>query len=96
VEGEIRRVNGRMWQPGESGNPTGRPVGARGRFSQRFVAAQRWPMHLTDEQEYAARSQLKWRRDGGVWLLLYGLDAGHAPAARSSRAPNARSRRSDR
>jgi hypothetical protein len=27
-----------MWQPGESGNPHGRPVGARGRFSERFVA----------------------------------------------------------
>jgi hypothetical protein len=27
-----------MWQPGESGNPAGRPIGARGRFSQRFVA----------------------------------------------------------
>jgi hypothetical protein len=28
--------------------------------------------HLTDEEEYAARSQLKWRRDGDAWLLLYG------------------------
>jgi hypothetical protein len=34
----VKRINGRMWQPGESGNPNGRPVGARGRFSQRFVA----------------------------------------------------------
>jgi hypothetical protein len=34
----VKRVNGRMWQPGESGNPAGRPIGARGRFSQRFVA----------------------------------------------------------
>jgi hypothetical protein len=34
----VRRVNGRMWQPGESGNANGRPIGARGRFSQRFVA----------------------------------------------------------
>ena len=33
-----RRVNGRMWQPGESGNAGGRPIGARGRFSQRFIA----------------------------------------------------------
>jgi len=24
------KVNGRMWQPGQSGNPAGRPVGARG------------------------------------------------------------------
>jgi hypothetical protein len=34
----VKRVNGRMWQPGESGNPAGRPIGARGRFSQRFIA----------------------------------------------------------
>ena len=23
---------------------------------------------MTDEQEYAARSQLKWRRDGNAWV----------------------------
>jgi hypothetical protein len=42
-----RRVNGRMWQPGESGNPAGRPVGARGRFSQQFVEDMRasWERH---------------------------------------------------
>jgi hypothetical protein len=34
----VKRVNGRMWGTGESGNPAGRPIGARGRFSQRFVA----------------------------------------------------------
>jgi hypothetical protein len=33
-----KRVNGRMWLPGESGNRAGRPIGARGRFSQRFIA----------------------------------------------------------
>jgi hypothetical protein len=27
---------------------------------------------MTDEQEYAARSQLKWRRDGNAWVLLHG------------------------
>jgi hypothetical protein len=27
---------------------------------------------MTDEQEYEARSRLKWRRDGDAWLLLYG------------------------
>jgi hypothetical protein len=27
---------------------------------------------MTDEQEYAVRSKLKWRRDGDAWLLLYG------------------------
>ena len=34
----VKQVNGRMWQPGESGNPAGRPIGAHGRFSQRFIA----------------------------------------------------------
>ena len=30
-------VNGRMWQPGQSGNPNGRPVGSRTVFSQGFL-----------------------------------------------------------
>ena len=30
-------VNGRMWQPGQSGNPNGRPVGSRTIFSQGFL-----------------------------------------------------------
>jgi hypothetical protein len=28
-------------------------------------------MNLTDQQEYAARSQLKWKRDGIDWVLFY-------------------------
>ena len=42
-----RRVNGRMWTPGQSGNPAGRPIGARGRFSQQFVEDMRasWERH---------------------------------------------------
>ena len=31
-----KHVNGRMWQPGQSGNPNGRPVGSRSVFSQAF------------------------------------------------------------
>ena len=27
---------------------------------------------MTDEEEYAARSQLKWRHDGNAWVLLRG------------------------
>ena len=30
-------VNGRMWPPGQSGNPSGRPVGSRTVFSQAFL-----------------------------------------------------------
>ena len=26
---------------------------------------------MTDAEEFAARSQLKWQRDGDVWILLY-------------------------
>ena len=26
---------------------------------------------MTDEEEFAARSQLKWTRDGDAWILLY-------------------------
>ena len=42
-----QRVNGRMWTPGQSGNPAGRPIGARGRFSQQFVEDMRasWERH---------------------------------------------------
>ena len=42
-----RRVNGRMWTPGQSGNSAGRPIGARGRFSQQFVEDMRasWERH---------------------------------------------------
>jgi hypothetical protein len=40
-------VNGRMWQPGQSGNPTGRPVGSRTVFSQGFLKdlAAVWAVH---------------------------------------------------
>ena len=26
---------------------------------------------MTDEEEFAARSQLKWKREGDAWILLY-------------------------
>ena len=32
-----KHVNGRMWSPGVSGNPNGRPVGSRTVFSQSFL-----------------------------------------------------------
>ena len=42
-----RRVKGRMWVAGQSRNPAGRPVGARGRFSQQFIEDMRasWERH---------------------------------------------------
>src|SRR5215469_5311155 len=33
----IKHVNGRMWPPGVSGNPNGRPVGSRAVFSAGFL-----------------------------------------------------------
>ena len=33
----IKHVNGRMWPPGISGNPNGRPIGSRPVFSQGFL-----------------------------------------------------------
>jgi hypothetical protein len=32
-----KHVNGRIWQPGQPGNPNGRPVGSRTVFSQAFL-----------------------------------------------------------
>jgi hypothetical protein len=47
-----RQLNGNMprpgtWKPGESGNPAGRPIGARNKFSELFVrdVAATWAKH---------------------------------------------------
>jgi hypothetical protein len=46
-----------MWGAGESGNPAGRPIGARGRFSQRFVAdlTVAWEKHGADALDRMAK-----------------------------------------
>jgi hypothetical protein len=42
-----KHVNGRMWQPGQSGDPNGRPVGSRTAFSASFLKdlAEVWRDH---------------------------------------------------
>src|SRR5262249_12566689 len=42
-----KHLNGRMWQPGQSGNPNGRPVSSRTVFSQAFLKdlAEVWSDH---------------------------------------------------
>ena len=44
---EPKRVIGKPWRPGESGNPSGRPIGARGRFSEQMISdiARSWSTH---------------------------------------------------
>ena len=40
-------LNSGRWKPGESGNPLGRPIGTRNRFSEKFVSdiAAAWDKH---------------------------------------------------
>ena len=42
-----KQVNGRLWSPGQSGNPNGRPVGSRTAFSHGFHRdlAEVWAKH---------------------------------------------------
>jgi hypothetical protein len=44
---ELMKPNPSRWVQGQSGNLNGRPIGARGRFSQRFVAdlSEAWEEH---------------------------------------------------
>ena len=47
-----KHVNGRMWPPGVSGNPNGRPVGSRTAFSAGFLRdlAEVWQSHGRDSK----------------------------------------------
>jgi hypothetical protein len=50
-----RRIKGR-WKPGQSGNPAGRPVGARDKWPRR--KGYHWRKPLTYEQEAALTARL--------------------------------------
>jgi len=54
-----KRVIGRPWQRGESGNPAGRPIGTRNRFSEAFVGdiAAAWEKHGTGVVERVLRNE---------------------------------------
>jgi hypothetical protein len=54
-----KQVNGRMWQPGQSGNPNGRPVGSRTAFSASFLKdlAEVWQQHGKDTMLHTAKTQ---------------------------------------
>jgi hypothetical protein len=55
---------------------------------------------MTDKEEFAARSQLKWMREGDAWILLYRRrrmgrvvpDKDHPRIWRSVKAPARRGR----
>ena len=54
-----RPLNGRLWKPGESGNPNGRPVGSRNQFSNSFMAdlSSVWAEHGKTAMEFTAKTQ---------------------------------------
>ena len=54
---EVKRVNGRLWQPGQTGNPDGRPQGARTKFSEGFYRdlAATWASHGKRAMEETAK-----------------------------------------
>ena len=54
-----KHVNGRMWPPGVSGNPNGRPVGSRTVFSQSFLKdlASVWAERGRDTMLHTAKTQ---------------------------------------
>jgi hypothetical protein len=54
-----KHVNGRMWPPGVSGNPNGRPVGSRTAFSQGFLKdlAEVWAERGKETMLHTAETQ---------------------------------------
>jgi hypothetical protein len=57
-EPPANRLNGRMWQPGQSGNLNGRPVGSRNAFSAAFLQDLRdvWIEHGKQAMELTAKN----------------------------------------
>jgi len=54
--------NLRKWQPGQIGNPNGRPVGSRGRFTEQFVSdiAAAWHRHGSEiVEEMATKERMR-------------------------------------
>jgi len=53
----LRKLNGTPWQAGQSGNLHGRPIGARGKFSQQFVAdlSAAWDLYGADALAQTAK-----------------------------------------
>src|SRR5262249_34807574 len=82
-----KRVNGRMWQPGQSGNPLGRPIGARGRFSQQFIEDMRasWRKHGATVMDRVTKCQHASNpADFPVISLASSTSGGAAPARQFS------------
>jgi hypothetical protein len=49
VNKQPKQLMATAWKPGQSGNPAGRPIGARQRISEKLLAS-RWPQRLADSR----------------------------------------------
>ena len=54
---ELTKTNNGQWKPGQTGNPNGRPVGARKHFSAGFLRdlAEVWAEHGRDTMVHTAK-----------------------------------------
>lgn len=81
-----RPLNGNMprpgtWKPGESGNPAGRPVGARNKFSELFVRDGTGAKYTALANKIEASGDVEraasMTTTMGGWFLRRGIDAGY-------------------